>query len=604
MPKQRLQVDSGISAPALKPAASPVETFVQPNAGKQVEQLAQGLATLAPSLGHLSDVLSQRKSEADFSAGQQKARELAQNAKDFKEAIRQGKITPNQSPWFMAGLREQFGRLAADRMNFEMLSAAAQDDTLQSSVNPADFDSFVQKFTQQWQHDNLNEGDRDLHFEQGFGSKADAYVADAQRQFAAQLAGRVVKFAGDGHFSEVINNVMTEWGRHTSPEQIGAGITDLNDAAIARGMSGDLVNQMTVDAVIAVAKRTNDSSLLGLLDHIRSGKQDSKGNRPVLSTTRYGAAQMDDAENQIAADNQAANNRAYETQQRTKDRAAEGIIGNAVSMLENSRDPHSLDLKALRDQMASVAPEKVNMLYQLQDAWSDRTLSDEPLQVASAFRRIYTQNEGEHATSIEEAAAMLAHRQITIPTYQTLVNEIQQRDAQGQSPIERDPLFKAGQRQMRTMFVSEFGFDKPAMRQRAEEAVDEFSMRYIRWRSGPGKEATDPEIRQFIHDTRLEVFRAKSGVMEVRDFNDIPQANMGPQAPDPAKMLVTDPSNVTMLDSELQDLIGGKRNGFSPQALSVLQYIGIPPTLNAVQHFIQQQRKFVPTFVAPDSTQN
>src|ERR1051325_3444751 len=279
MPKQRLQVDSGISAPALKPAASPVETFVQPNAGKQVEQLAQGLAMRVLSLVHLSDVLSQRKSEADFSAGQQKARELAQNAKDFKEAIRQGKITPNQSPWFMAGLREQFGRLAADRMNFEMLSAAAQDDTLQSSVNPADFDSFVQKFTQQWQHDNLNEGDRDLHFEQGFGSKADAYVADAQREFAAQLAGRVVKFAGDGHFSEVINNVMTEWGRHTSPEQIGAGITDLNDAAIARGMSGDLVNQMTVDAVIAVAKRTNDSSLLGLLDHIRSGKQDSKGNR-------------------------------------------------------------------------------------------------------------------------------------------------------------------------------------------------------------------------------------------------------------------------------------------------------------------------------------
>src|ERR1041385_4497116 len=139
MPKQRLQVDSGISAPALKPAASPVETFVQPNAGKQVEQLAQGLATLAPSLGHLSDVLSQRKSEADFSAGQQKARELAQNAKDFKEAIRQGKITPNQSPWFMAGLREQFGRLAADRMNFEMLTAAGEEGHFQTTTHPDGF---------------------------------------------------------------------------------------------------------------------------------------------------------------------------------------------------------------------------------------------------------------------------------------------------------------------------------------------------------------------------------------------------------------------------------------------------------------------------------
>ena len=605
MPRQRLQVDSGISPAGLKPTASPVDTFVKTDEGRKLEQLAQGLAQLSPALGRFSDTLAKRSAEEKFAAGQKKARELAQSAKDFKEAIRSGRITPDQSPWFMAGLREQFGRLAADRMNFEMMVAAAQDETLRTTTNAADFDSFAQKFVQQWQQTNLNDGDRDAHFEQGFGSKTDAYLADQQRQFAAQLAGRVVRFAGDGHFSEVMNSILVEQGRPVDVTAMGASITALNDAAVARGMGGDLVNQMTVDAVVAAAKRYNDSSILNILEHVKSGPTNRMDGRAMLSTTRYGSKEVEDAQNQIASDNQAQNNRDYENQQRAKQGQVDTIIGQVVTALDQSRDPHSVDLKALREAMGAVAPDKVVLLHQLQDAWSDRTLTDDPLQVASAFRRVYTPNEGERATSLEDASALLANRGISVTTYRGLVNEIIQRDTTGgASRFERDPLFKQLQRQMRTMFVAEFGFDNPAMRQRAEEAVDEVSMQYIRWRSGPGKDANEVAARQFVHDVRLQVFRSKSGSSEVKDFDKIPEANLNPQRPDPAKQLVTDPTNIRLLETEVEQISQGKRNTLSSQAISVLQYAGVEPTREAIAAFIKQQNLLIRDFVPPDSIPN
>lgn len=607
MPKQRLQVDSPVGAAALRPAAAPVDTFVQTAEGKSLEQLAQGLAALSPALGRFSDVLSQRKAEGDFAAGTKKARELSESAKTFKEAIKNGLITPNQSPWFMAGLREQFGRLAADRMNFEMLTTMANDETMQTSTNASDFDAFAQNFTQQWQENNLDPGNRDLHFEKGFGSKADAYLADAQRTFAAQLAGRVVKYAGDGHFSEVLNNVMAEWGRHATPETIGASITELNDAAVARGMGGDLVNKMTIDAVISAAKRTNDPEMLNLLDHIMSNKADSKGKRPSLSSITYGAKALYGDENspgafvEIAAENQTRNSREHAAAELKKTQAVEGLLTNAWQALDKTNG--QADLKVVRDQMMSVAPEKVSMLYEMQNAWNDHTLRDEPLEAASAFRRVFTVNPGESYTTLEDAAAMLANRQLSIPTYRQLVNDIQERDKEG-NRFEKDNMLKSAQSQIRRMFGVEFGGtgEMPNANRLAEEAVDEFSMRYIRWRSGPGKDADEKTVRTWIHDARLEVFSSKTNADASKDFEQVPHANMGPQPPNPDEMLVTDPTNLDLLETELGEIINHQgRNGFSPQAISVLQYAGIAPTAEAVQEFLKKQRGFAPKFVPPNT---
>jgi uncharacterized protein YcbK (DUF882 family) len=606
MAKRRIQANTGLPTPALQPVASPTNSFEHTTSGQQLDQLARGLATLSPAVARYSDTLAEQKANNDFAEGQRKAKELADSAKEFKDAIRKGQITPDKSPWFMAGLREQFGRLAADRMNQALVVAVANDEQLQSTTNVADYDAFASKFLGDWQDQNVDPKDRDGQFDKGFGSKAEAYIADSGRQFASQLAGRVVKHAGNAHFSEVMNEVINERGRHVTNETIGASISALNDAAIARGVGGQLVNDMTVEAITAAAKRMNDPTILEIADHVMSGPA-GKGGRTSLSTTRTGSAAIEEAENQIASENQARINREYQATQQERDKNVDTILGAAVTALEGTDNPHAVDLKTFREQMTKVSPEKVNLLYQLQDAWSDRTLVDDPLQVASAFRRIYTPNAGESYTTMEEAAAMVANRQMGKDSYRAIVNEMQQREANGgKSPFEHDPLFKGAQRQVRAMFTSEFGFEGPQKRQLAEEAVDEFSMRYIRWRSGPGKDASEAEARTFIHDTRLEVFRAKSGVSEVRDLDKLPEANLGPTTPDPNKRLITDPSNIHMLEDELDQIEGHKKNGFSAQALDVLAYAGLltlPPDLKAIRALIKVQKGFIPGFI-PDSTED
>ena len=87
------------------------------------------------------------------------------------------------------------------------------------------------------------------------------------------------------------------------------------------------------------------------------------------------------------------------------------------------------------------------------------------------------------------------------------------------------------------------------------------------------------------------------------------------QRPDPTKQLVTDPSNIHTLEEELTHMLAQKRNRFSPQAISTLQWARIvrdeetaddvlltPVTTSAIRKFIATQKGFIanPTFSFSD----
>jgi len=78
------------------------------------------------------------------------------------------------------------------------------------------------------------------------------------------------------------------------------------------------------------------------------------------------------------------------------------------------------------------------------------------------------------------------------------------------------------------------------------------------------------------------------------------------QKPDPTKQLVTDPSNIHTLEQELVQMLGKKRNRFSPMAISTLQWAGLvreeetpdeflltPVKTSAIQNFIAAQKWFI-----------
>lgn len=599
MPRQRIQVDSGIPTPVLKPAAAPVDTFVQPAAGKDLEQLAQGLAQLSPALGRFSDVIAKQTADADFSKGQQKARDLAQSATSFRDAIRSGAIMPSESPWFMAGLHEQFGRLAADRMNFDLMNAMTQDENLQTTTDPADFDKFLTQFTGQWQKDNLDATQRDSHFDQGFGAKSDAYIADAQRTFASQLGSRVQHFAGDGHFSEVMNTILTESGRHTSPDQIALDISGLMDRAVnGMGSSGELINQRTVDAVVATAKRLNDSSILDLLDHIQTGKADKSGNRPSLATTKYGADASDQAGQDIATENAQRQSAVWAAHQHAKEQATSSVFNDFVSGAANMGAAISR-LTALGD------GDKVTTLYQIGDAMRDHTYVDDPRTVASLFRRIHSVDSGETYTTVDEASRALAQKSITAQTYRSVVSDLDERERNGGvDPLEHDGLFKRGRTELYQLFVDEFGTNTQQTRFRGGNARDQFYMDYVNYRHGQGKDATAQQSEQWLIEEKRVLF---ARFADKTNFGEAGQAPAptggGPLLPNPAKEPLALPSDIEALAQEWTDVTRGRRNSLSARSMFILQYSGVHAEPNAISEFINQQRRIGNSLSRPDSTQ-
>jgi hypothetical protein len=77
--------------------------------------------------------------------------------------------------------------------------------------------------------------------------------------------------------------------------------------------------------------------------------------------------------------------------------------------------------------------------------------------------------------------------------------------------------------------------------------------------------------------------------------------------PDPTRQLVTEPQNIQMLEQEFQQMLRQKRNRFSPQAISTLNYAGIvgddekpedvvltPATTSAIRSFLTMQKRFIP----------
>lgn len=603
MPPRRLQVSSGINPPSLRPVASPTDTFVQTAEGAQLDQLARGLAQVSPSLGRFSDTLAEKQSQADAAAGEAKRRELGGKIKDELDAVKKGLIGPHESSWFMAGFHEQSGRISADNMNFYVQSKLAADEQVQTATDPTDFTAAYDKYRKEWVSQNLEGTTQDQYFEKGFGSRSDAAAASAQNDFVNGLGSRVMRFAGQAHFAEVYNSVRTELDRGMSHAAIAAELTALNDVAVKK-LNGDLVNQKTVDAVVAAAKEANDTSILDILKSIGSGPKLQSGSRAGLGSTQYGLDQVEAASKEIATENQSRASREWSAAEHKKTDDEEKIYQAVFSKLEAAPDAHSVDLSDERKAMTLVAPEKVPLLLEFQKQFSEKEQDDSPQQAADALRRVYIAHPGEHLTTLEDAAALVANRQISKGTWREIVSDIHERDTNG-NKFERDPSLKEGKRQLRSMFVSELGLlDTPMMRQKAAEAEDEFTARYIAWRSGPGKEADSAKTLEWMNTTRAAVFTSKSGSIEIRDFSKIPKASLGPVVPDPAKHLVTDPTNINNLLNELRQFQDHKRTSLSPQAISVLQYVGIPANLKAIQEFVDQQMKLLPTAILPDSTGN
>ena len=604
---RRVQVTVPTEGPGLRPTAAPVDTFVQTRGGDAADRLAKALSGLSPAVGRLSDQIAEKEAKEAQAQGAMDARQLSESQKSYKQAIAEGSIGANDSPWYQYGMKHEFGRLAADKYSSDLYYAMRQDPTVSRSTRMEDFDKFEADFRKKWLGENVSTG-RDGVFESAFGPLADSYLKNARLDFAEGAAKRAVDGGLDLHFTRTVNTLATEIGRGVPLEMIAGEINMNARAWVLNGGDGTAINQTTVRAVISYAEEHGDPLIARkLLDMLPGGPGGSK-----LGLTEFARKELYESEQRISSDNAQRDERQRQKEAEDRQKAVTSVFVAATQALDNAgTNVHSLNLGKYRDALrAAGAPDQVATLYQMQEAYSDRLFSDEPMAQTRAFVQVHgldSSRPGYFLTG-EDAARLLGTRQISVATFRSLMAEIQARDADGGGSGAsefNDKGLKRAQSTMQNMFVATGAFfNTPDMRWRARNADLSITHDYLVWRKDH-KDATADEINTWITANTEATFREFAAQEDLNKFQQIAKPKTGAGGVAETGPAV-DPTVITRLGQELNEVTSGRRNSMSDFTLGLLKQLGVSPDAESIQKFIAEQqaiiRKVTPPRIQRDTT--
>lgn len=434
-------VETGIQTPGVAVVAQPVDTFVRPVVDSQAAQLAQALSRFAPSLGALGDTLQVKENQSQLEAGRNTASELHRLGKDYATEVKAGRIQPNNSPFFMAGLRETQGQNLADDFGQDLLaeySKQMKDGALSTSSDMADFRKFATDFSSQWQqaHNLTGSDQRTLT---GFSSKADTWISAIGREFAAGLGSRTSSQMVDSIYTQMRTHVMTELRRGTSLEAIAKDFQSNFNFWSGLGAKGRIINQTQYNALSsAIDELSNSASdsdraaagqAMALMHLVPGGSPGSGG----LADQPWAKDSWSQLQGRVS-DNIRQGEAASAARHRAEvDGQVSTIRSDMISaMLENKYTPVSQFI-ARANAIPGVSPSDVSALYSLHnDALNEDTQSNVQLH-EHVFQAIW--NGGNITES--QIANLVGPGRLTLADAQDLIAQL--RSAK-QARTEKSPL--------------------------------------------------------------------------------------------------------------------------------------------------------------------
>jgi hypothetical protein len=139
---RRQTPDFNPSVGGVRPAASGSFNYAPPPREQGFADAIKSLSAIEPEIEKIVGNMEKRGAEEDANKGRQKALELALSD---AEAIKQGKLSPGESKWFMRGYKEQYWRTQGISWGNEAREAWMQSPE-KNSDDPAAAQKFLAKF--------------------------------------------------------------------------------------------------------------------------------------------------------------------------------------------------------------------------------------------------------------------------------------------------------------------------------------------------------------------------------------------------------------------------------------------------------------------------
>ncbi|TXM69978.1 glycoside hydrolase family 104 protein [Methylobacterium sp. WL120] len=257
---------------ALRPVASPVDTFVAPQAPSRdsgLQDLARSLSTLGGNLGSFVEKRDKDAEEADKLRGE--AAFHTSNQQGYAEGVSSGVIPAQASKTFVAAYKKAEGENAGSQLE-QKFSAAYDAFEGKTSTDPKVYDQFVAGFLK----DNIKTNDPEIlagllpkvhqltanYLQRHIGDTSKAVMADAVRQSGA-LNDQAIQDANSAGLA-----------RKEGTDYEGAFKTlEANRAAALKvGQNAEAHDKTVIDGVTSSSVNLRDPKILDFLKRKVPGK--------------------------------------------------------------------------------------------------------------------------------------------------------------------------------------------------------------------------------------------------------------------------------------------------------------------------------------------
>lgn len=279
----RKQVDTEMRTTLLQPAASPVDTFVDPGPSP-LRGLAESLGKLNQGIAGILGKRDLEKEKNERALGE--AKFYKDNAEGFAEGVRTDAIPADASPDFVQGYKDASGYVAGGDLRLKF-NAALDEQLPTIGEDPAAYDEFVAKFISE----NIQTEDpyvlrgllpqvRELHSE-GYARYKD-YRSKAVYHGSEQAHGAIIAQDIDTATREGLSDPDG-----TDYAAVTERIATVRQAFIATGGKVEDADKLVIDAVTAKALQLRDRGLLDVL------KTKVPGEEYTYADSPYGLDKVD-----------------------------------------------------------------------------------------------------------------------------------------------------------------------------------------------------------------------------------------------------------------------------------------------------------------------
>lgn len=565
-----------------RPQASPVDAMiVAPRTGASAARLSSALGSISQPMLELGLQLQQKRDEDAFKEGEKFARELAAAGVKFRDAIRDGRITADQSPFFRMGAEEQLGRITADRYNAALQHAMLTAPELRASTDPEDFDRFVGGFRDAFLQENAPDASK--FFEQGFGPRAQAHTNQARFAFASRAGGLLIENVKEQTYQEFRNAMRMELVAGEDPAE-ALQITIMRQMAI--GLTGREANNILTAAVIDEAEARDDLSLLNVLGRIPAGPGSTVAER------RETVEAVNQAKERIVRRRQSERNAEWQLLAHERSEAARNARVFLTTEFMEGRD--ALDKAIEMDPTNSDALTAQYNALQEARVGSDRSYVQE---ILADIHRVGDPNSDEFVTvdTLVGALTSRTDRRIDQADFSFLRQQLDNRDEKirkaregGLDPY-RNPIYQDATRELDDFFgVNPITgkFNTPVVAERARRAQARLADAWLDYvTSDEGRTATARQQNEWLFQAVEETGRTFA---DPKDLDKVDRAAL-PEfqtVPPYVNNVMITRDQFEALQSELAT--GGSLDTLSEAALDLLIRAGVA-SVEDLQTFMERQ---------------